>query len=60
MATQAKPATTPTECIEMFMKTSGYHQVSGLSFLTPANILIKNYFMENTTAHHFAECIDHD
>jgi len=33
---------------------------SGLSFLTPVNILIKNYCMKNTTAHHWAECIDHD
>jgi hypothetical protein len=53
MAALAKPATTPTKGKEIIMKTSGYHQVSGLSFLTPVNILIKNYCMENTTTHYW-------
>ena len=32
----------------------------GLSFLTPVNILIKNYRMKNITNHYLADCIDHD
>jgi len=45
---------------KFYILNQGITQVSGLSFLTPVNILIKNYCMKKVSKHHFAECIDHD
>jgi hypothetical protein len=36
------------------------HNLPGLSFLTPANILIRNYRMKKTSDRYLSDYIDHD